>query len=92
MNLKRRECVIDSVGSGFELYTLDSGHFLRSFKTREALKTYPKGVAFANSGDAVVGGSDHGLVYIFDVHTGNVLKKIRHCKDGGVETIAVWSL
>lgn len=81
--------MVDNVGNGFDLYTIDSGHFQRTLRTREAQKTFPKGVVFANNGNAVIGGSDHGLLYIFDVQTGDVLRTISHCKDGGVETIAV---
>ena len=31
---------------------------------------FPKQVAFGEKGDVVVGGSDHGLVYVFDWKTG----------------------
>jgi len=37
----------------------------------------------------VVGGSDHGRVYIFERKTGRVLKTLKYAKKGGVETIAV---
>lgn len=68
---------------------MDSGTLVRTLETGRAKKTFPKGVAFANNSRAVVGGSDHGLVYIFERKTGKVLDKLRHSKNGGVETISV---
>jgi hypothetical protein len=37
----------------------------------------------------VVGGSDHGIVYIFDQKAGTVLQKLHHGRDELVQTIAV---
>jgi hypothetical protein len=39
-----------------------------------------------------VGGSDHGLVYVFDRKTGNVLDVLRHADQGLVQTITVGGL
>ncbi|KAF9523948.1 WD40-repeat-containing domain protein [Crepidotus variabilis] len=89
INSNHRLCVIDNVGNGFDLYKLDTSNFVRTFVTKEPIKTYPKGVAFAHRGHAVVGGSDHGCVYIFDRRSGNVLHMLKHAQDGGVQTIAV---
>ncbi|KAF9523950.1 WD40-repeat-containing domain protein [Crepidotus variabilis] len=89
INSDHRLCVIDNVGNGFDLYKLDTGNFVRTFVMKEPIKTYPKGVAFAHRGHAVVGGSDHGCVYIFDRKSGNVLHTLKHAQDGGVQTIAV---
>jgi len=89
VDIGRRLCAIDNVGTGFDVYKMDSGTLVRTLETGRAKKTFPKGVAFANNSRAVVGGSDHGLVYIFERKTGQVLKKLRHSKSGGVETISV---
>ncbi|KAJ7925395.1 hypothetical protein B0H13DRAFT_1863235 [Mycena leptocephala] len=40
------------------------------------LEMRPRHVRFAESGWAVVSGSDHGVVYVFEPHTGNVLQKL----------------
>lgn len=85
----RKICVVDNVANGFDLYNLDGGHFVRGFQTRDAKRTYPKGVAFANNSRAIVGGSDHGKVYIFEQKTGRLLKTVTHSGVGGVETLAV---
>ncbi|KAF9470790.1 hypothetical protein BDN70DRAFT_648297 [Pholiota conissans] len=89
IDLERRICVVDNVGKGFDIYKLDSGKFVKTLTTRDPMKTYPKGVAFADEYHAIVGGSDHGLVYIFDRKTGQAITTLKHGGDGGVETIAV---
>jgi PQQ enzyme repeat len=89
VDLEHRLCVVDNVGSGFDLYKVDSGNFVRTLSTGDPLKTYPKGVAFVDNSHAIIGGSDHGRVYIFDRKTGKVLHTLKHAKKGGAETIAV---
>jgi hypothetical protein len=81
--------VIDNVSNGFDIYRLDSGQFVRTLVTREPIKTYPKGVAFANNCQAIIGGSDHGYVYIFERKSGCILGKLAHARNDGVQTIEV---
>jgi len=82
-------CVVDNVGNGFDLYKMDSGLFVRTLPTKAPIRTYPRGVAFADNTQAVIGGSDHGQVYIFDRRSGKVLERLKHSRTGGVETLAV---
>jgi hypothetical protein len=89
VNLEHRICVIDNVSNGFDIYRLDSGQFVRTLVTREPIRTYPKGVAFANNGQAIIGGSDHGNVYIFERRSGCLLGKLAHARNDGVQTIEV---
>ena len=89
MNLEHRICVIDNVSNGFDIYRLDSGQFVRMLVTREPIRTYPKGVAFANNGQVIIGGSDHGYVYIFERRSGCLLGKLAHARNDGVQTIEV---
>jgi len=77
------------VFNGFDIYKLECGSFVKTLVTKKAKRRYPKGVAFADRSRLVVGGSDHGLVYIFERKTGLVLKTLKHARKGGVETIAV---
>ena len=44
---------------------------------------------FGEDGKVVVGGSDHGVVYVFDRRTGSRLDILRHADAGLVQTIAV---
>ena len=89
VDTERRLCVIVSANNGFNIYKIDSGNFVRTLVTRDPIKTYPKGVAFANHGQAIVGGSDHGLVYIFERRSGQIITTLKHGKDEGVQTIGV---
>ncbi len=74
---------------GSTFYRLDSGQFVRTLVTREPIRTYPKGVAFANNCQAIIGGSDHGYVYIFERKSGRLLGKLAHARNDGVQTIEV---
>ena len=49
----------------------------------------PKQVVFCEDHKAVVGGSDHGHVYVFDRRSGQTLDKLPHDDKGMVQTIAV---
>ena len=89
VSLDHRICVIDNVSNGFDIYRLDSGHFIRTLVTREPIRTYPKGVAFANNCQAIIGGGDHGYVYIFERKSGRILGKLAHSRNDGVQTIEV---
>ena len=86
---QHRICVIDNVANGFDIYRLDSGQFIRTLVTQEPIRTYPKGVVFANNCQAVIGGSDHGYVYIFERKSGCILAKLAHARNEGVQTIEV---
>jgi hypothetical protein len=87
--MERRLCVIDNVNNGFDIYKIDSGNFVRTLVTRDPIKTYPKGVTFANHGQAIVGGSDHGRAYIFECKSGRMITTLSHGNNEGVQTIGV---
>jgi outer membrane protein assembly factor BamB len=89
VDLEHRFCVIDNVSNGFDLYNLDLGSFIRTLPTGELKRSYPRGVTFADRFRAIIGGSDHGNVYIFDQNTGLTLRTLKHARTGGAETIAV---
>ena len=48
----------------------------------------PKQVAFGEDCQIIVGGSDHGAVYVFDRRMGQRLDILRHAETGLVQTIA----
>ncbi|EKM60211.1 uncharacterized protein PHACADRAFT_189346 [Phanerochaete carnosa HHB-10118-sp] len=70
--------VIDNVINGFSLYRLDTLLPVRTFPTGEPLTRKPKQSTFGEEGKVIVGGSDHGCVYIFDRKTGAPLDVLRH--------------
>ena len=50
---------------------------------------YPEQVSFGKDSTVLVGGSDHGAVYIFDTATGCPLDLLHHSDCGLVQTIMV---
>ena len=84
--------MIDSVYDGFKICNIADGEHIRTLCTRRATITNPKVVKFCDGSRMVVGGSDHGLVYIFDTSTGKVLDKLQHALNGPSEIIAVRAL
>lgn len=89
MDPERRLCVADNIRNGFNLFNFDSSNFITNLLTLDPKKTYPNGVLFANKGNVLVRGSDHGIVYIFDTNTSKILHRLLHTMEGGVEAIAV---
>lgn len=49
----------------------------------------PRQVSFAESGLAIISGSDHGVVYVFETRTGDVLQKLQVGVSQWVQAIAV---
>ena len=89
MAVHDRNFVVDNVEDGYDLYRLDSGTFLQSCVTGVARLRHPKEVRFVEGGEVIVGGSDHGMVYIFSARTGAQLDVIHHSTDAMVQTVAV---
>ena len=84
-----RNFVVDNVKDRYDFYRLNNCTFLQSYITQLARIRQPKEVKFAEAGEAVVGGSDHGVVYIFGARTGIQLDVLHHGKAMMVQTIAV---
>ncbi|KAF8583370.1 hypothetical protein K439DRAFT_1617579 [Ramaria rubella] len=63
---KCNQCVIDNTTDGFDLYWLGNGAYIRTFNTGKPRRNVPKQVTFGEDGKAIVGGSDHGVAYVFD--------------------------
>lgn len=68
---------------------METGNFVKTLSTRRPAKTYPRCVAFADKARLILGGSDHGQVYIFDRKLGQVVEKIGYARKGGAEIIGV---
>lgn len=85
---------MDNAVDGFDLYQLGSTVsvvFVRNFPTGTPIQRYPKQVLFGENSKFVVGGNDHGKVYIFDRKNGSLLDTLHHAKRGLVQTIAASS-
>lgn len=46
-------------------------------------------MAFAEDGTVIVGGSDNGLVYIFEKNTGTLRQRLRHSQTARAQTVTV---
>jgi hypothetical protein len=79
-------------GTNFALHNLQSGMLVRTFPTGTPIKRFPKQVAFGEDDTVVVGGSDHGVIYVFDRKTGDVLDTLIHSRRGLVQTVTVRKL
>lgn len=92
MHSKRGVFVVDNATDGFTLYRLEGdGEPVRTFATAVPSMSVPKQVAFGEEGKVVVGGSDNGLVYVFDRKTGDIIETLHHADTdtGLVQTISV---
>jgi len=89
VNCARNQFIVDSIVNGFNLHQLDDGHWKLNFPTGKPLRKLPRQLAFGEDAKIVVGGSDHGVVYVFDKRTGTPHHILRHQERGLVQTITV---
>jgi len=81
--------VIDNMTSGYELYSINRKTPTRSFEIPNG-RHYVRMVKFAEKGAVIVGGSDHGCVYIFKISESEPIQVLYHEKaDSMIQTIAV---
>lgn len=83
--------LIDNVMNGFSLHQLDDGACIRTYNT-DPVKTFPKQVVFGEKATLVVGGSDAGIIYVFDKNEGTLKQELQHADKARVQTVAVRSL
>ena len=81
--------MVDNATDGFSLYDLETGKFIKQFPTGVLKKTHPKQVTYGEGNRIVVGGSDHGAVYVFDRKSGKLLDVLHHANQGPVHTVTV---
>lgn len=86
---RRNLVAIDNVGDGFSLHRADTVECLRNFPTGTPTRRVCKQVVFGEDGKVIIGGSDHGSVYIFDRKTGTPIEVLRHALKGLVQAVAV---
>lgn len=89
VSAKKELVIIDNATNGFTLYPLDSGNAIRTFFTDPPSVPVPKQVSFGEESRVVIGGSDSGVVYVFERRSGQLLEKIAHAATGLVQTISV---
>ncbi|KAG2335992.1 WD40 repeat-like protein [Suillus weaverae] len=71
--------IMDNAADGFTLYCLEGdSEPVQMFATAVPSMSLPKQVAFGEEGKVVVGGSDNGLIYVFNWKTGQILETLHH--------------
>ncbi|KAI0349224.1 WD40 repeat-like protein [Trametes cingulata] len=86
---KQQLLLVDNVSTGFDAWNLSSETHQRTFPTGKPIRFLPRQVHFADEAKTIVGGSDHGAVYVFDRKTGAPVDVLRHAQQGLVQTIAI---
>ena len=77
--------------NGFYLYNIALNCIVQNFsqKTINSQRRLPKEAAFSGNGTTVVGGSNHGLLYVWDQSNGALLQQMKHLDGGLVQTVTV---
>ena len=61
----QKNVVIDNISTGFDVYALQRSSVAHSFEVPTG-RRYIRDVAFGEKDAVIVGGSDHGKIYVFD--------------------------
>ncbi|KAF8961287.1 WD40-repeat-containing domain protein [Flammula alnicola] len=61
-----KNVVIDNIGAGFDVYPIGRSTATHFFEVPTA-RQHIKGVVFCEKGMSIVGGSDHGKIYLFNL-------------------------
>ena len=81
--------VVDNMTDGFDAYTLPRTTPTRHFSV-PMNKKYVKKAVYAERGMTIVGGSDHGTVYIFEIQSSEARQTLIHGKkDVMIQTVEV---
>lgn len=69
--------------NGFDVYNCTRTSPTRSFHVPTARKFIKKGV-FGEAGNIIVGGSDHGKVYVFGINKSGPIQVLHHGRKGAM--------
>ena len=89
VNSVRGVFCIDDPAQGAALYRLDSGARVRTYPVAVKKGMRPRQVSFAEDCSTIVSGSDHGVVYIFDRRSGEIVDELEMGQDDWMQTILV---
>ena len=89
INYDRGLFAVDNMAQGFSLYTLEDMQFLHEYPTGRPMKQFPKQVGFDEDCRVLVGGSNHGTIYVFDRKTGLVVETLHHEDDVLLQALVV---
>ncbi|KAF8580525.1 hypothetical protein K439DRAFT_1356777, partial [Ramaria rubella] len=90
ISVKYNQFVVDNATDGFDIHQLDNGAHIHTLPTGIPKKRVPKQVTFGEDSQIIVGGSDHGIVYLFGRESGRLITTLNHSADKGlVQTVVV---
>ncbi|KAJ7018621.1 WD40-repeat-containing domain protein [Mycena alexandri] len=77
VNARKGLFCVDDPTQGVALYRLDNNNRVKTFEVK-VTKAHPRPrqVCFADDGSLIVSGSDHGVLYVFDRWTGEVVDEL----------------
>ncbi|KAJ7668580.1 hypothetical protein DFH06DRAFT_1321821 [Mycena polygramma] len=87
---RKKSMCIDDPSSGVNVHRLeDNGQSkVKSFPIPVKKKMRPRGVCYVNQCSEIVSGSDHGVVYVFDRRSGEIVDELRIDPEEWVQTVA----
>ncbi|KAJ7777997.1 WD40-repeat-containing domain protein [Mycena maculata] len=88
VDTRRMTVCIDDTEHGAILYRLDDHQRVKTFPVPVTQAKRPQQVRFLDDSRAIVIGSDHGIVYIFDRRTGDIIDKLAVRGESWVQTLA----
>ena len=68
---------------------LEDMQFLCEYPTGKPTKCFPKQVKFGEDSCVLVGGGNHGTIYVFDRKTALVVETLQHEDDGLSQALTV---
>ncbi|KAJ7602038.1 hypothetical protein DFH06DRAFT_1351722 [Mycena polygramma] len=87
---RKKSMCIDDPSSGVNVHRLeDNGQSkVKSFPIPVKKKMRPRGVCYVNQCSEIVSGSDHGVIYVFDRRSGEIVDELRIDPEEWVQTVA----
>jgi hypothetical protein len=89
INVRKNVFCIDDPAQGAALFRLQSGARVRTYPVAIKRTMRVRQVSFAEECSAIVIGSDHGTIYIFDRRSGDVIDELKMGTNGWIQTVIV---
>lgn len=89
VNARKGVFCIDDPCQGVGLFRLDTGTRIRTFPITVTKSQRPRQVSFAEECSVIVSGSDHGVVYLFNRRSGDMLDELNIGTDEWIQTVTV---
>ena len=89
VNVRKNVFCIDDPAQGAALCRLQTGARVRTYPVPVTKSMRIRQVAFAEDCSVIVIGSDHGMVYVFDRRSGNVIDELHMGSKGWVQAVTV---